>query len=339
MTRSRKSLSNLIERIQSDFTLIDRLQPSVFESLATELIAQNNIVSHIERNISPFIDVTASLRDPLGVEKFVGLQFMHMQSPVAFDKIQRISESFKTHNFDETYLFSNSGFTDSARRLAETLGPNLRLMDDSSLKTLIENYTSAHQAFSSNLYERLRLLDLSEILEVTDPDPSDLESLDPAELEISDSQRKSLLTVSSLPFKVIAQILRSPAELRNLSPRQFEEFIAETLVRLGFNDVVLTPRSRDGGKDVIASQEISNIPITFYFECKKYAEDNKIQLETLRSLLGTLAHEAQNVNKGVLVTTSTFTSGANKFILSEARLDGKDYDGIVGWISDLNKKL
>ena len=86
--------------------------------------------------------------------------------------------------------------------------------------------------------------------------------------------------------------------MRNITPRQFEEFIAKLLSELGFNDVILTPRSGDGGKDVIASHSVQGIPITFYFECKKYAEGNKIQLDTMRSLLGTVAHDSRKVNKG-----------------------------------------
>jgi len=84
---------------------------------------------------------------------------------------------------------------------------------------------------------------------------------------------------------------------------------------------------------------INGIPIAFYFECKKYAEDNKVQLETLRALLGTVAHDSRKANIGVLVTTSPSTKGASELIRSECRLDGKDYDGITDWISEYSKKI
>ncbi len=51
--------------------------------------------------------------------------------------------------------------------------------------------------------------------------------------------------------------MRVPHQVKNLTPRQFEEFVAETLAQLGFRDVILTPRSRGGGKDVIARHKIS----------------------------------------------------------------------------------
>jgi hypothetical protein len=79
--------------------------------------------------------------------------------------------------------------------------------------------------------------------------------------------------------------------------------------------------------------------MTFFFECKKYAKDNKVQLDTLRALLGTVAHHSQEANIGVLVTTSQFTKGCKDLIMSDCRLDGKDYDGILGWISELKTKL
>lgn len=55
--------------------------------------------------------------------------------------------------------------------------------------------------------------------------------------------------------------MRSLGEVKNLTPRQFEEFVAETLSQFGFTDVILTTRSRDGGKDVIASHQINGIPL------------------------------------------------------------------------------
>jgi restriction system protein len=127
--------------------------------------------------------------------------------------------------------------------------------------------------------------------------------------------------------------------LCQLTPGQFEEFIAEIVRELGFRNVILTPPSGDGGRDVIASNEVNGIPLTFYFECKKYADTNKVQLDTLRALLGCVAHHATEANIGVLVTTSRFTQGCKDLIASECRLDGKDYDGIVGWVNQLNVEL
>jgi restriction endonuclease Mrr len=157
-----------------------------------------------------------------------------------------------------------------------------------------------------------------------------------AALALPVEYRRVLATVEEIPFRAVELILRDPRHLSGLTPRQFEEFVAGVVDRLGFQDVRLTPRSADGGKDVIASRRVNGIPISFYFECKKYAEGNKVQLDTLRGLLGTVAHDSRKANIGVLVTTSTFTRGCHELLASECRLDGKDYQGLLGWVSEIS---
>lgn len=146
---------------------------------------------------------------------------------------------------------------------------------------------------------------------------------------------KEILTIHSLPFKIFSNILVRPDEMKSLTSLQFEELTAEILNQLGYQEIILTPSSRDGGKDIIASTMIDGIKLVFFFECKKYSDSRKVQVETLRALLGSVAHEFRNVNKGVLVTTSTFTNGAKALIKDDIRLGGRDYEGIVEWIAKL----
>ena len=138
--------------------------------------------------------------------------------------------------------------------------------------------------------------------------------------------------VFCLPLAVLHLVLSDPRHMLSLSPREFEHFVADLLERLGFDDVMVTPQSGDGGRDVVARRVVDRIPLVFMFECKRYAPDKKVRLETMRALLGAASMRSANVNKAVLVTTSTFTRGGWELIASEARLDGKDYDGIVEWI-------
>lgn len=143
--------------------------------------------------------------------------------------------------------------------------------------------------------------------------------------------------VQYFPFDMIKALGREPRLLHGLTPRMFEEFIAELLVRLGFENLELTSFSGDGGRDIVATRRIHQIPITFFFECKKYAEGNKIQLDTIRSLLGVVAHHNRSANKGVLVTTSRFTKGSLELIASDCRLDGKDFDGVSDWLRSIRR--
>lgn len=146
-----------------------------------------------------------------------------------------------------------------------------------------------------------------------------------------------LLRVEFLPVRLIHEIRHRPEMMRVLSPRDFERMTAELLSGLGFENIVLTPRSRDGGRDVVAVHRVRGIPVLFAFECKKYTK-RRIQLDILRGLLGTVVHGPTTANIGVLVTTSRFTSGARKFILSEARIDGKDFDDLVEWLREYRRR-
>ena len=138
--------------------------------------------------------------------------------------------------------------------------------------------------------------------------------------------------VEFLPIRVMEAIRANPEEMRRLSDRGFEEFTAELLQQVGFDKVLLTPRSGDGGRDVVAAQQVNGIPVLFAFECKRYAVDRKIGPAVLRALLGTVTHDATKANIGVLVTTATFTKGSRDFIVSEAMIQGKDFHDIVEWL-------
>lgn len=215
----------------------------------------------------------------------------------------------------------------------------LEFINRSTLSSLLNQYSVDNELYENSIAPQIIALKSIEILHLEYPEADDVDQIDIEELDLGEEEKTAIIKVNNLPLRVLSKILSNPAEVRNITPREFEEFIADLLNELGFKDVVLTPRSRDGGKDIIASHSIQGIPLTFYFECKKYAESNKTQIETMRTLLGTVAHDSQKVNKGVLVTTSTFTKGCKDLILAESRLDGKDYNDILGWVSELKEKI
>jgi|SRR3982751_2605742 len=148
----------------------------------------------------------------------------------------------------------------------------------------------------------------------------------------------SLKRVDFVPLRLLDQALRFPELMRNLSALEFEQFVATLIDKLGFENVVITPRSGDQGRDIIAVKRVSGIPVLFAFECKRYGPDKPIGVELLRALLGTISHGPTKANKGILVTTSRFTSGARKFMLTEPSLDGKDFNGIVEWLGEYGRQ-
>tara|TARA_Y100001951_G_C11285229_1_gene268230 strand:- start:95 stop:895 length:801 start_codon:yes stop_codon:yes gene_type:complete len=148
-----------------------------------------------------------------------------------------------------------------------------------------------------------------------------------------------LKRVDYFPISIIQKVISDPELMRKIPPRDFELFVGELIDKLGFSDVSVTPRSNDQGRDIIASKSINGVPVLFAFECKQYSPNRKIQIDTMRSLLGTISHGPTKANIGVLVTTSTFTKGAKNFYLSEALLDGKDFNDLVNWLKQVKSKI
>ena len=75
----------------------------------------------------------------------------------------------------------------------------------------------------------------------------------------------------------------------------------------GITTVVLTPRSGDRGRDVIAT--LPGIGSIRYFDqVKAYAPGNLVKAEEVQAMLGVLSSQG-NVSKGIVTTTSNFAPG------------------------------
>ena len=130
--------------------------------------------------------------------------------------------------------------------------------------------------------------------------------------------------------ELIKFIARNPTLLFEISPRKFEEIIAELFLKKGF-DVELTKQTRDGGRDIIAISKEMDVQTKYIIECKRYAIENKVSIGLVQRLLG--VKFAESANKAILATTSGFTKDAQKFANSHLwDLDLKDYHDIMSWI-------
>jgi len=106
-------------------------------------------------------------------------------------------------------------------------------------------------------------------------------------------------------------IVNDPNEIYNLSPRQFEELIADLFEKKGYK-VKLTPSTRDGGKDIYAEKrDLFNNSYLYAIECKKYSPENKVGRPHVQKLLGVV--EAEKLSGGIIATTSFFTKDALNF--------------------------
>lgn len=176
--------------------------------------------------------------------------------------------------------------------------------------------------------------------EETHPSESDLAQKADAQLvevvppEVLDALRR----VEFAPLVLLDRALRDPNLIRAIGARDFEGFVATLVEQLGFEDVILTPRSGDGGRDVLAKKQVNGIAMLFAFECKRYAPHRPVGPEIARALLGTIMHKNTRATRGILVTTSFFTPAAHKFILTEPALEGKDFNGIVDWLKEYSSK-
>lgn len=162
---------------------------------------------------------------------------------------------------------------------------------------------------------------------------------------IAEEERAEVIYETALPFdrRVLSSgvdtalfnaIRRDPTKVFKMTPRNFEEFIAEIFARNGY-DVNLTPQTRDGGYDILA---VSNNALTgkeiHLVECKRYAAARKVSVGVVRSLHGVVAHEG--ATKGIIVTTSGFSKVARDFEqCHHGKIKLHDYQALLSWIQGM----
>lgn len=149
-------------------------------------------------------------------------------------------------------------------------------------------------------------------------------------------ERKIITDVTSVSDELLAKVHLNPKLLYELSPRGFEEFVADVLSRLGYQ-ITLTPASKDGGKDIYAAKKDHLGSFLYVVECKKYAPDHPVGVGLIRQLNGVV--QAEKATAGILATTSFFTKGAKEFQSRVAHQMGlKDYLGLQEWLDTIFKK-
>ena len=114
-----------------------------------------------------------------------------------------------------------------------------------------------------------------------------------------------------LAFQIEQHNKRVHQELRkrllNMNWDDFEELIARLLAEMGFEDIEVTGRSKDGGIDVRGTLVVGEVVrIRMAVQVKKWKRNiHAPVVQQVRGSLGT--HE-----QGLIITTSDFSSGARK---------------------------
>lgn len=114
--------------------------------------------------------------------------------------------------------------------------------------------------------------------------------------------------------------------LTNMNPYAFERLTQRVLRECGFTDVVVTKSSGDGGIDGFGKLKINGIiSFNIAFQCKRY--QGVVGSPIIRDFRGSLT---KNIEKGVLITTGTFSKAAQEEAENPGKqqidlIDGEDF--------------
>jgi restriction system protein len=117
-----------------------------------------------------------------------------------------------------------------------------------------------------------------------------------------------------------------------MKPDAFERLSQRILRESGFVKVEVTGRTGDGGIDGVGVLRLALLSFQVYFQCKKYK--GSVSASAIRDFRGAMVGRT---DKGLFITTGTFTSEAKK----EATRDGAPAIDLIDGelLCDLLKKL
>lgn len=116
--------------------------------------------------------------------------------------------------------------------------------------------------------------------------------------------------------------------LHNMNPFAFEILAQRLLRECGFLDVCVTRKSGDGGIDGVGKLRLNGIfSFNVAFQCKRYK--GQVGAPEIRDFRGSLDN---NIEKGVLITTGTFSKAAKEEASAPGKkqidlMDGNDFMG------------
>jgi len=128
----------------------------------------------------------------------------------------------------------------------------------------------------------------------------------------ADYWSESISTIKELSFssseitfpELASHLKRKPEDYFSLSPRRFEELIADVYRNLGY-EVELTQQTCDGGIDILL---LNNRQEQEIVQCKRYAKTRAVTIAAVREILGVAIFAG--ADRASIVTTSRFTRPA-----------------------------
>jgi len=121
---------------------------------------------------------------------------------------------------------------------------------------------------------------------------------------VGNTSEGAIIQAALVPWQeIIKLITRDSNAIFQIEARRWEEIIAAAYEQAGFDEVILTPRSGDYGRDVIAIKKgLGEVRIVD--QVKAYKHGHLVTANDVRALMGVL--QTDGASKGFLTTTSDF---------------------------------
>lgn len=150
----------------------------------------------------------------------------------------------------------------------------------------------------------------------------------------------SIQTITLSWQAIVKHLEKNWDHAHEIPPEKWEEIIAGAFKAEGYDEVILTPRSGDDGRDVIAIRKgIGTVKILG--SVKAYGPGRLVRHDDVRALVGVLAMEPDS-SKGIITTTSDFApkiyTNPKYAALMPTRLELVNGKQLQEWLVRLAKK-
>lgn len=158
---------------------------------------------------------------------------------------------------------------------------------------------------------------------------------------VGSTSEGALVRAVATPWKlIVSQLSRNWNSAFEISDRKWEELVAAAFEQDGYDEVVLTPRSGDYGRDVIAIKRgVGTVRIIG--SVKAYAPGHPVRHDDVRALIGVPQTDLQ-ASKGMIMTTSRFAPNiyTDPYIspLIPYRLELMDGAALRRWLIKIARK-
>lgn len=112
----------------------------------------------------------------------------------------------------------------------------------------------------------------------------------------------------------------------NEHPGFFEQLVVDLLLKMGYgydkDSGIVTGGPHDNGIDGVISEDKLGLDL-IYIQAKRFGINNKVDRKELQAFIGAMGH----IQKGVFITTSSYTTKAYKFGIQQQQKNIKLIDG------------